>query len=99
MSLTTVPVLDKAGHQTNKEYLCMVRAVVERLVFFHYDKESRAGAVIGQTAKDFKGYFQCDGFEGFSRLTPMCALSTAWPIYAGLLRRPLLKTSNRWNMP
>lgn len=62
---TTVPVLDKAGHQTNKEYLCMVRAVVERLVFFHYDKESRAGAVIGQTAKDFKGYFQCDGFEGY----------------------------------
>lgn len=62
---TTVPVLDKAGHQTNKEYLWMVRAVAERLVLFHYDKGSRAGAVIGQLAKDFKGYFQCDGFEGY----------------------------------
>lgn len=37
---TTVPVLDKASHQTNKEYLWMVRAVVERLVLFHYDKGS-----------------------------------------------------------
>lgn len=62
---TTVPVLDKAGHQTNKEYLWMVRAVVERLVLFHYDKGSRSGTVIGQLAKDFKGYFQCDGFEGY----------------------------------
>lgn len=62
---TTVPVLDKVGHQTNKEYLWMVRAVVERLVLFHYDKGSRAGGVIGQLAKDFKGYFQCDGFEGY----------------------------------
>ena len=43
----------------------MVRAVVERLVLFHYDKGSRSGTVIGQLAKDFKGYFQCDGFEGY----------------------------------
>lgn len=62
---TTVPVLDKAGHQTNKEYLWMVRAVVERLVLFHYDNGSWAGAVIRQLVKDFKGYFQCDGFEGY----------------------------------
>lgn len=62
---TTVPVLDKASHQTNKEYLWMVRAVVERLVLFHYDKGSRSGAVIGQLTKGFKGHFQCDGFEGY----------------------------------
>ncbi len=62
---TTVSVLDKAGHQTNKKYLWMVKAVAERLLLFHYDKESRSGTVIGQLAKDFKGYFQCDGFEGY----------------------------------
>lgn len=43
----TIPVLDKAGYQTSKEYLWMVRALVERLVFFHYGKGSRSGTVIG----------------------------------------------------
>ena len=99
---TTVPVLDKAGHQTNKEYLWMVGAVVERLVLFHYDKGSRSGTVIGQLAKDFKGYFQCDGFEGYEsafKRTRTCALLTAWLIYAGILSRHLLKTDRWRNMP
>lgn len=62
---TTVPVLDKASHKTNKEYLWMVRAVVERLVLFYYDNGSRSGTVIEELAKGYKGYFQCDGFEGY----------------------------------
>lgn len=62
---TTVPVLDKTSHKTNKEYLWMVRAVVERLVLFHYDNGSRSGTVIEELTKGYKGYFQCDGFEGY----------------------------------
>ena len=62
---TTVPVLDKASHKTNKEYLWMVRAVVQRLVLFHYNNGSRSGTVIEELTKGYKGYFQCDGFEGY----------------------------------
>lgn len=43
----------------------MVRAVVERLVLFHYDEGSRAGRVIEELARNFRGYFQCDGFGGY----------------------------------
>lgn len=62
---TTVPVLDKTSHKTNKEYLWMVRAVVQRLVLFHYNNGSRSGTVIEELTKGYKGYFQCDGFEGY----------------------------------
>ncbi len=64
---TTNPVIDEEKHKAAKEYLWMVRAVTERLVLFHYDKGSRAGAVIESLAKkhDFKGYMQCDGFAGY----------------------------------
>ena len=64
---TTTPVVDKEKHKASKEYLWMVRAVMERLVLFHYDKGSRAGCVIEGLAKEhnFKGYLQCDGFAGY----------------------------------
>ena len=64
---TTTPVIDKEKHKATKEYLWMVRAVMEHLVFFHYDEGSRAGAVIESLAKqyNFKGYLQCDGFVGY----------------------------------
>ena len=62
---TTVPVLDKTTHKTNKEYLWMVRAVEQRLVLFHYNNGSRSGTVIENLTKGYKGYFQCDGFEGY----------------------------------
>jgi hypothetical protein len=62
---TTVPVVDKEKQKTNKEYLWLVRAVEQRLVLFHYNKGSRSGKVIEELTKDFKGYFQCDGFEGY----------------------------------
>lgn len=62
---TTVPVLDKVSHKTNKEYLWMVRAVVQRLVLFHYNNGSRSGTVIERLTKGYKGYFQCDGFDGY----------------------------------
>ena len=64
---TTTPVIDHEKHKAAKEYLWMVRSVMERLVFFHYDKGSRAGAVIESLANkyNFKGYLQCDGFKGY----------------------------------
>ena len=64
---TTTPVIDKVKHKAAKEYLWMVRAVMERLVIFHYDEGSRAGAVIEELAKEygFKGILQCDGFAGY----------------------------------
>ncbi len=64
---TTVPVINKEKHKADKEYLWMVRSVMEKLVIFHYDKGSRAGAVIESLANQyhFKGYLQCDGFAGY----------------------------------
>ena len=51
---TTTPVINKEAHKAAKEYLWMVRAVMERLVFFHYDQGSRAGAVIESQANRYK---------------------------------------------
>ena len=64
---TTVPVINREKHKADKEYLWMVRSVMEKLVIFHYDKGSRAGAVIESLANQyhFKGYLQCDGFAGY----------------------------------
>lgn len=64
---TTTPVIDRDSHKAAKEYVWMIRAVVERLVLFHYDQGSRAGAVIEALANkhNFKGYLQCDGFGGY----------------------------------
>ena len=64
---TTTPVINKETHKAVKEYLWMVRAVMERLVLFYYDQGSRAGAVIESLANryNFRGYLQCDGFAGY----------------------------------
>ena len=64
---TTIPVINKERHRADKEYLWMVRSVMEKLVIFHYDGGSRAGAVIESLANQhhFKGYLQCDGFAGY----------------------------------
>jgi transposase len=64
---TTTPVIDHGKKKAAKEYLWMVRAVMERLVLFHYDQGSRAGSVIEDLANkhNFRGYLQCDGFAGY----------------------------------
>ena len=64
---TTVPVINREKHKADKEYLWVARAVMEKLAVFHYDKGSRAGAVIESLASQchFKGYLQCDGFAGY----------------------------------
>ena len=45
----------------------MVRSVMEKLVFFHYENGSRTGSVIESLTQEykFKGYLQCDGFAGY----------------------------------
>lgn len=64
---TTIPVINRGKHKAEKEYLWMVRSVMEKLVIFHYDMGSRAGSVIESLVSQyhFKGYLQCDGFAGY----------------------------------
>lgn len=65
---TTVPVINNEKHRTDKEYLWMARAVMERLSAFFYNDGSRAGDVIKEKTDKykFKGYLQCDGFPGYT---------------------------------
>ena len=64
---TTIPVINRGKHKAEKEYLWMVRSVMEKLVIFHYDMGSRSGSVIESLVSQyhFKGYLQCDGFAGY----------------------------------
>lgn len=63
---TTVGVINKEKGKTDKEYLWMVRSVVDRLVLFHYDSGSRSGETIGKLLKSFKGYLQSDGYDAYN---------------------------------
>lgn len=65
---TTVGVINHGKHQASKEYLWMVRDVMERQVVFFYDEGSRAGSVIKDLTDKhhFQGYLQCDGFSGYT---------------------------------
>jgi transposase len=63
---TTVDVINKEKCQTDKEYLWMTRAVMERLVFFHYDNGSRSGQTVKNLLEPFKGYLQSDGYSAYN---------------------------------
>ena len=63
---STVPVIDNEKHKTRKAYLWMVRSVMDDLVFFHYDKGSRAQKVVVDLLKGFKGAVQTDGYSAYS---------------------------------
>lgn len=63
---TTIPVVHNEKHKAVKGYLWMVRSVMEREVFFHYDQGSRAQRVVVALLKDFKGALQTDGYEVYS---------------------------------
>ncbi|MBI9063580.1 MAG: transposase [Marinilabiliaceae bacterium] len=45
---STVPVVNNEKHKTVKAYFWMVRSVMKNLVFFHYDKGSRAQKVVDE---------------------------------------------------
>ncbi len=63
---STVPVINDEKHRAVKAYMWMVRSVMENLVFFHYDKGSRAQKVVVGLLKDFKGAVHSDGYEAYS---------------------------------
>lgn len=63
---STVPVIDDKKHRAVKAYLWVVRSVMDGLVFFHYDKGSRAQKVVIELLSDFQGAVQTDGYEAYS---------------------------------
>jgi transposase len=63
---STVPVIDNEKHRAVKSYLWVVRAVMKNLVFFHYDKGSRAQKVVVELLRNYQGAVQTDGYEAYS---------------------------------
>ncbi len=63
---STVPVVNSEKKRTVKAYLWVVRSVMENLVFFHYDKGSRAQKVVIELLHNYKGAVQTDGYEAYS---------------------------------
>ena len=63
---STVPVINNEKHRAVKAYLWVVRSVMKHLVFFHYDKGSRAQRVVIELLRDYKGAVQTDGYEAYS---------------------------------
>lgn len=63
---STVPVANSEKHKTVKAYLWMVRSVMKPLVYFHYDKGSRAQKVVVELLQGFQGAIQTDGYEAYS---------------------------------
>ena len=59
---TTIPIINNEKQTTLKGYIWMIRAVMGRLVFFHYDHGSRAQKVALHLFKDFQGVIQTDGY-------------------------------------
>lgn len=63
---TTLPVINKESHQAKKEYLWIVRSVMKKLVFFHYDDGSRSQRTVASLLKSYKGYLQSDGYNAYN---------------------------------
>lgn len=63
---STIPVIDDKKHRAAKAYLWVVRSVMENLLFFHYDRGSRAQKVVIGLLSDYKGAVQTDGYEAYS---------------------------------
>ena len=61
---STVPVINDEKHCAVKAYLWMVRSVMDKLVFFHYDKGSRAQKVIIELLRN---YLFCQLMAPFSQ--------------------------------
>jgi len=63
---STVPVINNEKHRAVKAYLWVIRAVMKDLVFFHYDKGSRAQKVVIELLHNYKGAVQTDGYGAYS---------------------------------
>ena len=64
---TIIPVLciDKPGG-TVKGYHWIFKCIDPRLVYFYYDKGSRAKRVLGDVLPGFQGAIQCDGYAAMT---------------------------------
>jgi len=62
---TTIPIINNEKHKTVKGYIWMLRAVIPKLVLFHYDNGSRAQKVALQLFKDYQGAIQSDGYAAY----------------------------------
>jgi len=63
---STVPVINDEKHRAVKSYLRVVRSVMDNLMFFHYDKGSRAQKVVIELLQNYQGTIQTDGYEAYS---------------------------------
>jgi transposase len=63
---STVPVINDEKHKAVKSYLWVVRSVMKNLMFFHYDKGSRAQKVVIELLQNYQGAIQTDGYEAYS---------------------------------
>lgn len=63
---STVPVVSSKQKRAVKAYLWVVRSVMEKMVFFHYDKGSRAQKVIIDLLHNYQGAVQTDGYDVYS---------------------------------
>jgi transposase len=68
MDETTLPVVDNQAHQAKKEYLWVVRSVIDGETFFHYQDGSRSAKTIEKLLMPFKGYLQSDGYQAYNCL-------------------------------
>lgn len=62
---STIPVINNEKQKAVKAYLWVVRSVIDKLVFFHYDNGSRAKKVVVELLRDFKGAVQSDGYGAY----------------------------------
>jgi transposase len=63
---STVPVINDEKHRAVKSYLWVVRSVMKNLMFFHYDKGSRAQKVVIDLLHNYQGAVQTDGYDAYS---------------------------------
>ena len=63
---STIPVIDNKKKRAVKAYLWVVRSIMDNLVFFHYDKGSRAQKVIIELLHNYQGAVQTDGYDVYS---------------------------------
>ena len=75
---TTLPVISTESRMAKKEYLWVVRSVMKKLLFFHYDDGSRSQETASSLSKSFSGYLQSDGWQAynvFDREERVCLVS------------------------
>lgn len=63
---TTLPVIDHQVHQAKKEYLWVVRSVIDGATFFHYRDGSRSAKTVENLLAPFRGYLQSDAYQAYN---------------------------------